>query len=57
MLLISSDEDPDDLSLVLAPSLVLPHALSGAALSPFLGPSLPGPVESSSEAPHSPTPP
>jgi len=57
MFLISSSEDPDDLSLVLAPPLVLPHALPGAALAPFLVPSLPGPVESSSEAPHSPTPP
>ncbi len=50
MLLISSGEDPDDLSRVPTPTLALPHALPGAALSPFLVPSLPSPVESS-EAP------
>ena len=42
MILISSGENPYDLLLVLAPTLVLLNALSGAALAPLLVASLYG---------------
>src|SRR5258708_18205115 len=52
MLQISIGEDSYDASCVLA--LVLPHTLSGTALSSVLDPSLPSPLESSGVAHPSP---
>src|SRR5260370_17385223 len=52
MLQISIGEDSYDASCVLA--FVLPHTLSGTALSSVLDPSLPSPLESSGAAHRSP---